>query len=147
MQDRFKFRGKRLDNGQWYYGSYLYLHNAPQYKWDGDKTQTKEDAYYIIDGNDVNYEVDIETVGQCTGVKDKNKNFVYEGDIVKLFDDIKLNDKDYGIYEIRFMQEFCGFCLYSKNFVSDFGGLHPTDIEVIGNKYENPELLKGGEEC
>lgn len=83
---------------------------------------------------------------QCTGIKDKNKNFVYEGDIVKLFDEVKLDDEDFEIYEIRFMQEFCGFCLYSKNFVSDFGGLHPTDIEVIGNKYENPELLKGKED-
>lgn len=79
MQDRFKFRGKRIDNNQWYYGSYLYLHNPPKYDWNGTKHESIEDVHFIIDEKDVNYGVYPEAVGQCTGLKDKNGKFIYEG--------------------------------------------------------------------
>lgn len=133
MQDRFKFRGKRLDNGKWYYGSYLYLHNAPQYNWNGDKTLTKEDVHYIIDENDVNYGVDPETVGQCTGLKDKNGKLIYEGDIVKENWHIFIVGYCRGSYDITDIKT-------NKRFT--ISALCVEKSEIIGNIYENPELLR-----
>lgn len=137
MQDRFKFRGIRLDNGQWCDGSYLYLQNAPQYKWNGDKTLTKEDVHYIIDENDVNYGVDPETVGQCTGLKDKNGKLIYESDVVMW------NNKK---HLVQWNKHMCSFILQTSNYdetdVLEFYMTDVQDLEIIGNIYTNPELLE-----
>ena len=77
MQDRYKYRAKKLDNNEWYYGSYLYLHNADKFDWNGTRHSTNEDVHYIIDENDVNYAVNPDTLCQCTGLKDKNGTLIY----------------------------------------------------------------------
>ena len=83
-------------------------------------------------------------VMQYTGLKDKNGKEIFEGDIVKVYDDYNVYGIMAGeIYEIYFA--FGGFRLKPKrnpkakgNWVED-----GIDFEVIGNIYENPELLKG----
>lgn len=136
MQDRFKFRGKEIDNNQWYYGSYLYLHNPPKYDWNGTKHESKEDVHFIIDEKDMNYRVYPETVGQCTGLKDVNGKLIYEGDIVR---DISTQT----VYKVSYKK--CAFYLENKEYVGYFHELSQcfsiSRIEVIGNIYENPELL------
>ncbi|MDO3681955.1 YopX family protein [Paenibacillus ehimensis] len=88
------------------------------------------------------HEVDPKTVGQYTGLKDRNGQEIYEGDIVTGKRESHWHggyDKVYA--EIKFSDSTLGFM------VDGLGGgpLHDIqDIEVIGNIYENPELLEGG---
>ena len=68
---------------------------------------------------------------QCTGLKDKNSKLIYEGDVVRI------NNKD--IYIVEWLST------YSQFHIEDYGVLDITlssTYEVIGNIYENPELLK-----
>ena len=112
------FRGKRKDCNDWEIGNFsAYSHS------DGTK------RCYI---NGFEYEVYPETVGQYTGLTDKNGKKIFEGDIVAM-----------GIvraYEVKYD---------SGSFYMDGTAIpirHIDRFEVIGNIHDNPELLKGGVE-
>ena len=125
MSREIKFRGKRLDNGEWIYG---YLVGASDSL--GEKRYiTKGPVYQAT-------EVDPETVGQFTGLKDKNSVGVYEGDILR---------DEYGSGKVKWIMEHCAFLVFATNpsrciAMESDGQLKNT--EIIGNIYENPELLE-----
>ena len=78
-----------------------------------------------------------DTVGQYTGMKDSNEKEVYEGDIVSTYDeDEELATIEWGDDTLKFMVTHGNVC-------SDLGEYYPREIEVIGNIYDNPELLGG----
>lgn len=118
------FRGKRVDNGEWVYGHYC------RYGY------TDKEKDYIIPhyASDLYaFEVIPKTVGQYTGLTDKNGTKIFEGDIVKWF-----SRKYTVVYKDgRFIGEkehFIGVDEYE--FINLYGSL-----EVIGNIHDNPELL------
>ena len=126
MRD-IKFRGK-TENNIWKYGSLL--------------KDNPQKTYYIVDNEDGSgREVLEETVGQYTGLKDKNAKEIYEGDIVAYIEDgsigkITWNKEEAGFY-ISMLLEDGGF---EEEMMCDY----IRGIEVIGNIYDNPELLEEG---
>lgn len=91
-------------------------------------------------GNQMIIDVLPETVGQFTGLTDKNGKKIFEGDILSYIEEIETRSKGKeilkGIYEVKF--EYCGF--------SPLDCLACNHLEIIGNVHDNPELLKGDEE-
>lgn len=136
------FRGKSIMHGDWVYG-YLNQHRG-NIRYDCDCEPIADECYYINDwqakidngmyGQD--YKVDPETVGQFTGLTDRNGVKIFEGDIVLHKGECGLvgYSYDYGIFEVDFDYCFAGFIDISA-----------SNCEVIGNIYDNPELLEVSE--
>lgn len=133
----YKFRGKGIASNEWYYGD-LIIDEGRYYICLQVNDHIKRDDYevYMI-------EVIPETVGQYTGLHDKNGKEIYKGDIVK----IPLDYKEYGtnageLYEIYFA--YGGFRLKPKYRLKSKGYWLEDDneLEVIGNTTDNPELLE-----
>ena len=138
------FRGKRVDNGKWVYGYYVkathhwHTHGIHE---DWIATDTVQNGGWCnVRGK---YAVDPKTVGQFTGMTDKNGKKIFEGDIVKAQDDV-------------FGSPFCDGLTGKIEYDEAAYFIVPKDImdtqylynecavyEVIGNIHDNPELLKG----
>ena len=138
MEDRYLFKAKRLDNGEWVQGA---LFNGESHCIIGQ--EIKFSPYTEHECKIVGYEVDRDTICQCTGLKDKNGKLIWENDVVKQFADCnELGNSLYFFYQIRWNNEYSafeGYEIYTEETV-----LFPDleDIEVIGNIFDNPELLE-----
>lgn len=124
-----KFRGKRLYDGKWVYG-YVLGHDTLPYM--AIVTMNNTDKSVI---NKTTTSVDPDTIGQFTGLHDKNGKEIYEGDILKA--------GDCGLLEVRFVRGVFAF-LWGGNLDDEFPTCSPTHewAEVIGNIHDNPKLLK-----
>ena len=119
-----KHRGKREDNGDWVYGAFYPIKD--------------EDVFFIInncksidfDDKDTTfngYKVHKKSVGEFTGLHDKNGKEIYEGDIL-------IRHKKNGFYDKKYIVTFERF---------GFTNLEQlTEKEVIGNVFEKPDLVK-----
>lgn len=122
------FRGKRTNNGEWVQGYPCH------YGWIG-----KEKDYIIPDYASALYtaEIDPETVGQYTGLTDTNGRKIFEGDIV--WDSY---DEDYG--KVKWDNDTARFIITCSTFTINLNSVWGEELEIVGNIYDNPELLKGG---
>ena len=126
-----KFRGKRVDNGEWAYGFFSRINGEPIILSPMDSYK-----YYRKFFVDVPFKQVIpETVGQYTGLKDKNGKEIFEGDVVLC----KIHDKEYmGLVEYT---NTYGFYYLSGMGYSDTELWGCNEKKVIGNIHENKELL------
>lgn len=133
MNREILFRGVRPDNGEWVYGYLLEAVNCIT-----DKKSTfivEQDATYFGYGEFAgSFEVIPETVGQFTGLVDKNGNKIFEGDIIA---------KGFDRYEVRWNAEQMRWGTYLNDYeLAGFTKFSEPFFEIIGNIYENKELLE-----
>lgn len=124
MNRTIKFRGKRIDNGQWVYG---------------DLVQCAHDILILpINTGWTHHKVIPETVGQFTGLLDKNGREIWEDDVVK---DWKGNVDTVNYDSITF--NMCiAYASSPQGLCAGFFDNNPIDgIEVISNIHDHPELL------
>jgi len=140
MNRDIKFRGKRVDNKEWAYGFLIYDFE------EGYRSQGIDDVpprtYQTLDLNGNRYSVELSTVGQYTGLKDKEGKEIYEGDI--------MGGYPHGSAYVSYNEEYA--CFESRNIDADLevvNGLFANDLKdcfnewsILGNIHDNPELNK-----
>ena len=131
------FRGKRIDNGEWIKGFHTIGKFAGKEYY---AIERKEPSAYYDNENAIQpYDVIPETIGQYTGLTDKNGTKIFEGDIVKIHYDSAIwgNNR-----EVVFEEGQWFFKDNAKTQKSYIGAWGNSVVEVIGNIHDNPELLK-----
>lgn len=119
------FRGKRIDTKEWVSGHYY-----------TNKYANKNDnIHHFISYGDHwgNYEVIPETVGQFTGLLDKNGNKIFEGDLLK----IELFTKPHEVVFGGTDKWACSFCLKTDSSIIYLNRTFTDDAEIIGNIHQN----------
>ena len=125
------FRGKRIDGGGWVEGDLARRKSrfAPQLN----------TTYGISDAFGVFCAVDPETVGQYTGLTDKNGKRIFEGDICNCRKFECVGKIEWCEYDASFdFYVLCGGGVYDSENLYDYA----DELEIIGNCYDNPELLE-----
>lgn len=156
-RERFLFRGKDKDDGKWYEGAYR-AYDDTTYCFKEDYDRHPENTHHTIifsrmtdwglPNQHLQSEVIPETVGQYTGLQDKNGKKIFEGDIVQ-FEDEKPGQYEY--HDDTFMNAgeviYDGWRWVFTNRVAvemdDLIDRNRADCEVIGNIHDNPDLLRG----
>lgn len=139
------FRGKRLHDNKWIYGNFVSDCEG--------NPHIIEPRFFYEDGHHLQYEDNTdtpvfiipETVGQYTGLTDKNGRKIFEGDICRF---MRFNDAQVG--KIVFNVKTASFVMWYQSIVGAYGekATHKMllsvcdDIEVIGNIHDNPELME-----
>lgn len=125
------FRGKQTDNMKWVVdNSVLFFKNSTKIY--GALNEWRE------------VEVIPETIGQYTGLTDKNGTKIFEGDIVNYTQNYELSGNVVMVGTVKWSECYAGLCV--TNFTNGLADRFLTNaqyrIEVIGNIYDNPELLR-----
>ena len=142
MNDRYLYRGKRVDTGEWVEGSlvtgvffrlgqeipYMFCPNLADY-----------DCFEDFSEENGIFEVDPSTICQCTGLKDKNGNLIWENDIANCMNAeccgyISWNESEAGFYFDVLLEDG----RFEEKHIYDYQDC----MEVIGNVFDNPELLE-----
>lgn len=136
MEDRYLFRAKRIDNGEWAQGHLI-----------TDEQDEKKCFIAYIFGTDEDGQphdidsalVEPSTICQCTGLKDKNGKLIWENDIVNCIEAeccgrIVWNESEAGFYFDVLLEDET----YEEEYIYDYVDC----MDVIGNVFDNPELLE-----
>lgn len=140
MKREIKFRGKRIDNGEWVYGWYIQYEHMGVIK---HYIVTNWAQIYVN-----SYEVDPETVGQYMGRQDQKGKEICKGDVIEYPYVYTGRNLKFTAY-VDWSDELLCYCLRnmdgtwkSEAHAYDF----ENNSEVIGNRWDNPDLLEGGYE-
>lgn len=133
-----EFRGKNKRTGIWVYGSLIVKKSKLgvqaldkelyTYKY-SIKYLNKNGKYSIC-------EVDERTIGQYTGLEDRNQNKIFDGDIL---------DHDGDLWIVKYEEDDAMFTLSWENVIENFSNMNSKWFNTIGNRVDNSELLEKGE--
>lgn len=150
MEDRYLYKAKRLDNEEWVAGHYV--KGLDMYAKEVHLIFEPTTIFYSSGETDGWSEIDPSTICQCTGLKDKNGKLIWENDIIKYHFGNAYAQIRYGAYQSCFdsqKTEHIGFYVdwsESRNYRKDLGyWINMVNAEVIGNIFDNPELLESEE--
>lgn len=144
IEDRYLFRGKRIDNGKWVIGNCIddgvtgqvFIHTVGNSVNESDKVGEEGCLQFVA------FEVAPATICQCTGLKDKNGNLIWENDICHRKEQypeiIKYHDGDWTLDYSYASHKESGDCYCNLGFYTE----ERKCAEVIGNIFDNPELLE-----
>ena len=154
MNDRYLYRAKRMDNGEWVGGNLIWNKDFC----DNSKAiiiPTTRNNLFTRGGENGHLvlkdwcRVDPSTICQCTGLMEKNGNPIFENDIVKYHFGEKYARIKYGVYQSCFDSTKTGHCGFyvdwpdSENKRKDLGyWINMVDAEIAGNVFDNRELLE-----
>lgn len=138
------YRGKRITDGRWIEGPLLFVEGDP-ILYDHNATDSSTTWWYGEVQMWGCYEVDPETVGLCSGVPDKKGVNIYEGDIIRVDEDVKNTFPQVKDGPVRFSRGgfyvgSYGGILCSFDVIADYTGV--LRGEIIGTIYDNPELVE-----
>ena len=153
MNDRYLHKAKDKDDGKWYEGYYMCFHDTTYCSMPSDnveetkKLEEENTHHYIafermtdwgLPNRHLVAKIDASTICQCTGLKDKNGKLIWENDIVK----VRYSDGQEEISQVSW--DKYGYYPWTNEYQCDGCVLYCeiTDIEVIGNIFDNPELLE-----
>lgn len=154
MEDRYLYRAKRTDNGEWVEGFYFCMVHDDGRHIHHFIMPLDADLSLGTPIEKIQVEVDPSTICQCTGLKDKNGKLIWENDIIKYhFGDVYAPIR-YGEYQSCFDSTSTGHIGFyvdwrgtkKENMRKDLGyWINMIGAEVVGNMFNNPELLEVGE--
>lgn len=137
MENRYLYRGKRIDNGEWIVGSLIV--DKHQHIETGEQIEII--GIYPSEYKDFSKRIDPSTICQCTGLKDKNGKLIFENDILSGHIDVEFPEDE---TRKRVVWHKNGWCTNEPG-CDDYEELDDFDsenFEVIGNMIDNPELLE-----
>lgn len=150
MNNRYLYRAKRMDKGEWVEGYYAVI---------GEKVviiEKRGEEFYDVEGEKKAHgnkivEVDPSTICQCTGLKDKNGKLIWENDVVKCVD-VNAETEFFAVVEFGNPNGFYSWGYQLKHIWGDEPNLDillwidmeetGATCEIIGNIFDNPELLE-----
>ena len=139
MNDRYLFRAKRIDNGEWICGSYVYTFCEDK---NGIVVGVKVEKHWIVEESGNMVWVDEDTICQCTGLKDKNGKLIWENDIVGFWDAYSTENGHAEmdcIGKVVWDDETISFQVTNRLSAESYEVL--DECSVIGNIFDNPELI------
>ena len=136
MKERYLYRAKRIDNGEWVEGNRIddgvtgkvFIHAVGNSVNESDKVGEEGCLRFVA------FEVDPSTICQCTRLRDKNGKLIFENDIVRCGRN----------FTVTWCGRFAGWSLETTGLAySNFFGeaYDPEDVEIIGNIFDNPDVI------
>ena len=147
MRREILFKAKRVDDGEWVEGNVIedgvtgqtFIHSAGNSVNESDKANEEGCLKFVA------FEVEPETLCQYTGKNDENKQKIWENDIVKIHSGYI--DEEDGYFIVEWDKDAARYYSINGEGLSvDFDNVYGYECEVIGNIFDNPELLEGGKQ-